>query len=262
MPSNSTHKVPYYRDPRFSIEAFLIMLILLILFSWVGFICLSNLNRFFRYRRGEYETAIGVSKEINDRRSSSPSLNYQHQENDNNSQSSLSAFLIALYLITMSCIAALINGILPAIQPYSVLYYGNTTYHFVVTLAAIASPVGCLLAAIGRVRRWRGTLVLALITGLATASYIITAAVHCPVPLIDHQFGKIAIVIVWITNNMSFSLSKATIVDVFRTHRESNRFLFFDGLCSQAGSTIGAFVMFYIVNYTQTFKAYNPCSDS
>lgn len=241
------------------------MLILLVLFSWVGFICLSNLNRFFRYRRGEYETAVGVSKEINDRRSSLSSLGYQHHhpdDNDNTTPSSLSPVLIALYLITMSCIASLINGILPAIQPYSVLYYGNTTYHFVVTLAAIASPVGCLLAAIGRVRRWRGTLVLALITGLATASYIITAAVHCPQPLIEHHFGKVVIVFVWIANNMSFSLSKATIVDVFRTHRESNRFLFFDGLCSQAGSTIGAFVMFYIVNYTKTFVAYNPCSDS
>lgn len=226
-----------YPDPRFSVDAFLVFLIFLVCVSWVAFILLSNLKRFFK---------IDVYYE-----------DFQEDlEHSHHNQYSKS-FVVVL-LIMEAVICSLTNGILTSIQPYSVLYYGNLTYHFVVTLGAISSPVGCILTSIP-MKKERLPLFVSVFVGLCASLYILLSALASPNPLITFSFGSFLIVLTWIVNNMSFSYARALISKMFRSQNDSHRLLFVGGIFTQIGSAIGAFLMFYLVNYVNLFKSYEPC---
>lgn len=229
---------PVYPSPRFTVEVFLIFLVVMVLVSWVAFLFLSNLKRFF-----------GIE------------LNYEVIKSGvKHSSKQYPTWFIAVLLITEAVTCALTNGVLTSIQPYSVLIYGNVTYHFVVTFNAIASPVGCFLSAI-RFKKQLPILLFTLTTAFCTATFIFLSALASPKPLIAFEFASTLIVIVWIINNLGFSYSRSVIVNLLRRQQNSNRLLFLGGVFTQIGSAVGAFVMFYVVNYTDTFVSYQACSN-
>lgn len=55
------------------------------------------------------------------------------------------AKLTFIYLL-IAWVSALTNGVLPSVQSYSCLPYGNTAYHLAATLSSMANPLACIVA--------------------------------------------------------------------------------------------------------------------
>ena len=50
-----------------------------------------------------------------------------------------------IYLV-IAWVSTLMNGVLPSVQSYSCLPYGNTAYHLTATLSSMANPLACIVA--------------------------------------------------------------------------------------------------------------------
>lgn len=149
---------------------------------------------------------------------------------------------------------------IPGIQSYSCLPYGNTAYHLAVTLSSMANPIACFVAFYVSSSVVKRTLPLIVSLGSVCAAYIIATAVLSPEPpLQDSTAGKVLIVFVWIAFTALFSYSRACIASILRNTTTGHKSLFFCGIFTQIGSTMGAVLMFVLLNTTQIFNAYYPC---
>lgn len=98
------------------------------------------------------------------------------------------------HLAMLFIICGLLNSFVPAVQSYSSLPYGHTTYALVNELSAIAGPVACLVAL-----RWTTSslLMMTLITvvGMALSAYQIGLAKMSPNPVLkDTAIGQALVV--------------------------------------------------------------------
>lgn len=162
-------------------------------------------------------------------------------------------------LLAQAWICALCNGILPSIQSYASLPYGNEAYHLSVTLSAIANPLACFVALWFPSRSRRLILVLTFLGSLLSA-YVITLAAMSPNPVLRHSHvGRVLIVLAQVAISGFFAYAKVAIATVFR--EEGRRALVWCGALTQVGSSIGALVMFPLVNVYYVFKSIPPCAD-
>ena len=100
-----------------------------------------------------------------------------------------------VYLLVLVCvIAALTNGILPAIQSYACIPYGSETYHLVATLSVIANPLACGLAFFLPVLSAK-KITSTTMVGLALSVYILVLAAHSPTPPLVGQASGSALVV-------------------------------------------------------------------
>ena len=53
---------------------------------------------------------------------------------------------VAFIFGVLAWVNALTNAVLPSVQSYSCLPYGNQAYHLAATMAAVANPVACFIA--------------------------------------------------------------------------------------------------------------------
>ncbi|XP_069114053.1 solute carrier family 52, riboflavin transporter, member 3-B-like [Argopecten irradians] len=160
-------------------------------------------------------------------------------------------------LLLVGWINALINGILPSIQTYSCLPYGNNAYHLVATLSSIINPVACLgvfmLPA-------SSSLVIGclVVLGSSLAAFIMLAAVQSPTPVLyDNETGPGVMVAAWILLVLLMTFSKVSIATLFR--REGRKALFWCGVVTQVGSTVGAILTYILVNETDIFQSAPEC---
>lgn len=79
-----------------------------------------------------------------------------------------------MILLTMICILA--NGVFPSIQSYSCLPYGYVTYHWAVTLSAMANPSVCFLMLFLK-KPIKAILIFASIGSFAVGSYILSTGI-------------------------------------------------------------------------------------
>jgi riboflavin transporter 2 len=192
--------------------------------------------------------------------SETPKLNAESHLIINNAQNISKTTFITL-LIAQAYICSLTNGVLPAIQTYSGLPYGSTTYHLTVTLSSMANPIACFLAFYINTPFIKRVLPLIIGLGTVCAAYIISTAAMSPEPpLYDSIVGKVLIVLTWISFTSLFSYSRACIASTLRNTSTGHKSLFFCGVFTQIGSAFGAIIMFVLVNYTNIFKAFNPCA--
>ena len=146
------------------------------------------------------------------------------------------------------------------IQSYSCLPYGNTAYHLSVTLSSMANPIACFVAFYVSSSAVKRTLPLIVSLGTVCAGYLIATAVLSPEPpLQDFASGKVLIVIVWIAFTAFFSYSRACIAAILRNTSTGHKSLFLCGIFTQIGSTMGAILLFVLLNTTSIFQAYYPC---
>ncbi|XP_065547334.1 solute carrier family 52, riboflavin transporter, member 3 isoform X2 [Lathamus discolor] len=61
-------------------------------------------------------------------------------------QASYSLAKLTFIYLLVAWVSALTNGVLPSVQSYSCLPYGNTAYHLATTLSAMANPLACIVA--------------------------------------------------------------------------------------------------------------------
>jgi riboflavin transporter 2 len=53
---------------------------------------------------------------------------------------------VTFIFVVLAWVNALTNAVLPSVQSYSCLPYGNQAYHLAATMAAVANPVACFIA--------------------------------------------------------------------------------------------------------------------
>lgn len=61
-------------------------------------------------------------------------------------QASYSLAKLTFIYLLVAWVSALTNGVLPSVQSYSCLPYGNTAYHLATTLSSMANPLACIVA--------------------------------------------------------------------------------------------------------------------
>ncbi|NWZ26518.1 S52A3 protein, partial [Asarcornis scutulata] len=167
------------------------------------------------------------------------------------------AKLAFIYLL-IAWVSSLTNGVLPSVQSYSCLPYGNAAYHLSATLSSMANPLACIVAMFlpGRSLALLGALTLA---GTAFGAYNMAIAVMSPCPLLQQsQWGDVVIVLSWVlfTGTLSYVKVMAGVILRSRSHSA----LVWYGAVEQLGSLLGALLMFPLVNIYGFFTSADYCS--
>ncbi|XP_077513487.1 riboflavin transporter 2-like isoform X2 [Amblyomma americanum] len=191
--------------PRFSVEAFLSMLCVIVALSWMAFSALAHWPVATSYqvpdRRAKKGRQYGAAENggyVPDEQHVGPPAQSENggpgqgsPDGVSGEESSLSGrwqgrrlhrWQWWLALTLQSVIACLGNGVLLAVQTYSSLPYGQVPYHLATNLAVIANPLSCAVAAVIPVSNLAG---LGLLTagGLGCAAYILVLALQSPHPV-------------------------------------------------------------------------------
>ncbi|NXV74095.1 S52A3 protein, partial [Atlantisia rogersi] len=167
------------------------------------------------------------------------------------------AKLTFIYLL-ITWVSVLMNGVLPSVQSYSCLPYGNTAYHLTATLSSMANPLACVVAMVlpSRSLSVLGTLTL---VGTGFGAYNMAIAVMSPCPLLQQsQWGDAIIILSWVLFTGTFSYVKVMAGVILRSRSHSA--LVWYGAVEQLGSLLGALLMFPLVNIYSFFKSADYCS--
>ncbi|KAM4631468.1 solute carrier family 52, riboflavin transporter, member 2 [Polymixia lowei] len=153
---------------------------------------------------------------------------------------------------------ALTNVVLPSVQSYSCLPYGNNAYHLSATMAAVSNPLACFIAMFFPIR---SLLMMGALTviGSGVGAYIMAMAVQSPCPLLVHETsGGVLIVLAWIVFVLTLSYVKVIIGLILRD--EGHSALVWCGAVVQLGSLLGAVTMFPLVSVFSYFSSGDPCN--
>ncbi|XP_063155849.1 solute carrier family 52, riboflavin transporter, member 2-like [Candoia aspera] len=165
-----------------------------------------------------------------------------------------------IYLLVLLGVSnALTNGVLPSVQSYSCLPYGNTAYHLSVVFSNIANPVACFFAMFFLCR---SSLALSAISaaGCVFGGYLVTLAALSPCPpLQGSHMGVTLVVTAWIFFVGLFSYLKVVISSLL--HEAGHTALLWCGGVIQAGSLVGALVMFPLTSLYHLFQRGADCVD-
>ncbi|XP_076826619.1 solute carrier family 52, riboflavin transporter, member 3-B [Brachyhypopomus gauderio] len=165
---------------------------------------------------------------------------------------------VVFIFLLLGWVNALTNAVLPSVQSYSCLPYGNQAYHLATIMAAVANPVACFIAMFVPVR----SLVLMgvlTVTGTGFGAYNMAMATLSPCPLlVYHDLGAALMVISWVMFVLTLSYVKVIIGVILRD--EGHSALVWCGAVVQLGSMIGAMTMFPIVSVYKLFRSGDPCN--
>lgn len=165
---------------------------------------------------------------------------------------------VSVYLLFLTALVnGLSNGVLPAIQPYASLPYGNKPFSLSVLLGIMANPIACFIAYFLPTNNIIFISFLTLI-GCSFAGYDLTLAALSPNPFLrDESLGAVLLILSWILVAGFFSYTKVCIAVIFRT--QGRRGLLWYGAVTQAGSAVGSIIMFVLVNIFQFFMSAPVC---
>lgn len=165
---------------------------------------------------------------------------------------------VVFIFAVLAWVNALTNAVLPSVQSYSCLPYGNQAYHLAATMAAVANPIACFIAMFMPIRSlmFLGVLTMA---GTGVGAYIMAMAALSPCPLlVQSATGTAIIVIAWVLFVLSLSYVKVIIGVILRD--EGHSALVWCGAVVQLGSMLGALSMFPLVSVYGLFKSGDPCN--
>ncbi|XP_075217538.1 solute carrier family 52, riboflavin transporter, member 3-A-like isoform X2 [Lycorma delicatula] len=253
-------KVNEMSPPLFSSQIFFLLMFLLMCASMISFFLLNKLPscKTLKLRRKSTSATRSSTMETTDNNCLDTHLDNQMMNQiPKSTPSSLSPALYVGLLFLQSVISMFANGALPSIQSYSCLPYGNFAYHLAVNLANMANPAACFVAFFLPRTSLLSISVMSTMAAVA-AVYNITTAAFSPEPPLQHQvIGIIVIVSSWVLCCGLVSYVKLSIAALFR--REGGQGLFWYGAVTQAGAFVGSITVFYLINYAQLLKSYDPC---
>lgn len=264
--TNTTKWVQYSDPPLFSAEIFFGILTFLMIISASSFILIQILPQ-IKEEKVMSSNIIPITFTSNSEDSLNNQLSEHYLTPEPKSRESLikkripnkRRFVTLLGFQVFCC--ALTNGILPAIQTYSCLPYGNVAYHLAVTLSSIANPLACFVAMIIPTKSLI-FITIQMIIGTGWSCYIILTAVMSPTPpLIGTTAGTILIILSWICFVSLLSYVKASSTSILRQEGSHFAMLWCGGI-SQVGSATGALVIFLLVTFTHIFQSYDACKSN
>ncbi|XP_061730163.1 solute carrier family 52, riboflavin transporter, member 3 isoform X2 [Cydia pomonella] len=232
-----TGMVPIYPPPRFDTTVFLLLLSGLSAMSLTSFVILDRYSGFASER---VEPAAAAK---DDEATSEPVVLHRGR------------WLSVLVL--MGVLNALSNGILPSVQSYSCMPYGNLAYHLAVTLGSISNPAVCLAGV--WLAPMPGRVLAALLSAAAVPlAYILATALLSPTPPLHHHAGGAVLVILsWTVVSAAVSYARMWVYGWAR--RGGARGMRATGVATQAGSSAGSVLLYFVVNYTSVFTQPPAC---
>nr|XP_057909349.1 solute carrier family 52, riboflavin transporter, member 3-B [Doryrhamphus excisus]XP_057909350.1 solute carrier family 52, riboflavin transporter, member 3-B [Doryrhamphus excisus] len=169
-----------------------------------------------------------------------------------------SNFELFFIFVVLAWVNALTNAVLPSVQSYSCLPYGNRAYHLAATMAAVSNPVACFIAMFMPIRSLT-FMCLLTVFGTGFGAYIMAMAALSPCPLLVHSAsGTVVIVLAWILFVLCLSYVKVIIGVILRD--EGHSALVWCGAVVQLGSMVGALSMFPLVSVYGLFKSGDACN--
>uniref|UniRef100_A0A336MEQ4 Riboflavin transporter n=1 Tax=Culicoides sonorensis TaxID=179676 RepID=A0A336MEQ4_CULSO len=261
VPSNSTESgfEPVQVPPRFSVELFFFIHFFLYLLSATAFILIVKMKRF----RSEY--AHITIKDGNDY----TFKRHEKEGSDTDLQDSSKILYEKLnlistteyrYLMTLTGVLSIIcNSVLPSIQSFSTLPYGTSTHHYSAIFSLMANPIADIIRLYTPERSVKGITCLVGVLAIP-ATYIFVIALMSPSPpLKDHFMGAFLSIAAWTIYTGMYSFINVSIITIFR--QQGGKSLVYNGTTAQVGSFTGAIIFFILVNFTNIFKSFDPCSD-
>ncbi|XP_072304243.1 riboflavin transporter 2 [Eucyclogobius newberryi] len=165
---------------------------------------------------------------------------------------------VVYIFVILAWVNALSNVVLPSVQSYSCLPYGNNVYHLSATLAAVSNPLACFIALLLPIR---SLVVMGALTvvGSGVGVYIMWMAVLSPCPLLVHgAWGGVIMVLAWVLFILTLSYVKVMVGVILRD--EGHSALVWCGAVVQLGSLLGAVTMFPLVSIFSFFSSGEPCN--
>lgn len=147
-----------YQPARFSVQVFFVFLSAMMVVCLVAFILLNHHPAVARERKNDLYFSGDLAP---DKREQGLSLHAQTPEQkpmispleaarieprSSFGRGTYSNLEVVFIFVVLAWVNALTNAVLPSVQSYSCLPYGNKAYHLAATMAAVANPVACFIA--------------------------------------------------------------------------------------------------------------------
>ncbi|XP_035511835.1 solute carrier family 52, riboflavin transporter, member 3-A [Morone saxatilis] len=260
----SLHTV--YLPPNFSTEVFFFFLAAMMCISLAAFVALNRLPRTYELSTENLvpDTVASVSSGLENPGAETNGEGVKCQgEEAAQSRRLLAAPKHSVYQLTfiyflVVWVNAATNGLLPSVQTYSCMPYGNLAYHLSAALASVANPVACTVAMF---IQNRSLVFLGVLTALGTGfgSYNMAMAALSPCPLLQGSVvGEMIIVLSWLFFTGTLTYVKVMVGVILRDR--SHNALVWCGAAAQMGSLVGSVTMFPLVNIYQLFKSGDLCN--
>ncbi|XP_037130599.1 solute carrier family 52, riboflavin transporter, member 3-B [Syngnathus acus] len=259
-----------YQPAKFSVQIFFLLLSVMMVVCLIAFILLNHHPAVAREKRNDLYFREEVTRREREQVFSlhtrtpekKPMLNsFESAKREPRSafgRGTYSNSEVVFIFVVLAWVNALTNAVLPSVQSYSCLPYGNQAYHLAATMAAVANPMACFIAMF---RPIRSLIFMCLLTvfGTGFGAYIMAMAALSPCPLLVHSVsGTVVIVLVWIVFVLSLSYVKVIIGVILRD--EGHGALVWCGAVVQLGSMLGALSMFPLVSIYGLFKSGDACN--
>lgn len=259
-----------YQPAKFSAQVFFMFLSAMMVVCMVAFILLNYHPAVARERKndlyfsgdmapGKREQGLSLHAQIPEQKPMiSPLEAVRREPRSSFGKGTYSNLEVLFIFVALAWVNALTNAVLPSVQSYSCLPYGNKAYHLAATMAAVANPVACFIAMFMPIR---SLLLMGFltVTGTAFGAYIMAMAALSPCPLLVHSAsGTVVIVLTWILFVLSLSYVKVIIGVILRD--EGHSALVWCGAVVQLGSMVGAVSMFPLVSVYGLFKSGDACN--
>ncbi|XP_067096330.1 solute carrier family 52, riboflavin transporter, member 3-A [Osmerus mordax] len=253
-----------YLPPNFTTEVFFFFLAVMMCISLAAFWKLNRLPRTFEVST-ENLVPDSVSSVCSGLDNPAVRTNSQKHLCEVTSQarplltkSGHSMFQLTFIYLMVVWVNGTTNGLLPSVQTYSCMPYGNLAYHLSAALASVANPVACIVAMFFP-KRSLVFLGLLCVMGTGFASYNMAMAAMSPCPLLQKSaLGEAIIVLSWVFFTGSLSYVKVMVGVILRD--ESHSALVWCGAAAQIGSLIGSVIMFPLINMYNLFQSGDTCS--
>ncbi|XP_022619179.1 solute carrier family 52, riboflavin transporter, member 3 [Seriola dumerili] len=255
-----------YLPPNFSTEVFFFFLAAMMCISLAAFVALNRLPRTFELSTENLvpDTVASVSSGLDNPGAETDGEGVKCQvEGAAQSRPLLPVPKHSMYQLTfiyfmVVWVNAATNGLLPSVQTYSCMPYGNLAYHLSAALASVANPVACTIAMFFQNR---SLVFLGVLTALGTlfGSYNMAMAAMSPCPLLQGSvLGEMIIVLSWLFFTGTLSYVKVMVGVILRDRSHSA--LVWCGAAAQMGSLVGSVTMFPLVNIYRLFRSGDFCN--
>ncbi|CAL9703280.1 unnamed protein product [Knipowitschia caucasica] len=252
-----------YLPPHFSTEVFFILLALMMCISMAAFVALNKLPRTFEMSTENLVPGTSVSSVCSGLDNPGEDMQREGSHSDGTeglSQAHPKKSMTQLWFIycMVVWVNGATNGVLPSVQTYSCMPYGNLAYHLSAALSSVANPLACTVAMFvqNRSPMFLGALTL---LGTGFGSYNMVMAAMSPCPLFQGtMLGEVLIVLSWLCFTGTLSYVKVMVGVILRDHSHSA--LVWCGLATQMGSLLGSVTMFPLVNVLRLFQSGDFCN--
>ncbi|XP_008296000.1 solute carrier family 52, riboflavin transporter, member 3-B [Stegastes partitus] len=259
-----------YQPAKFSAQVFFVFLSAMMVVCLIAFILLNhhpavarerNNDRYFGgdLEREKREQGLSLHAQTPEQKPMiSPLEAARREPRSSFGRGTYSSLEVMFIFVVLAWVNALTNAVLPSVQSYSCLPYGNKAYHLAATMAAVANPVACFIAMFVPIR---SLVFMGFLTTFGTGfgAYIMAMAALSPCPLLVYSTsGTVVIVLAWILFVLSLSYVKVIIGVILRD--EGHSALVWCGAVVQLGSMLGAISMFPLVSVYGLFKSGDACN--